>query len=81
METIEKYPDGLAFEERCSEECRQFVNASKGVHWDNIFAAILLRDGGRLDLLKALQQRVITVANERVDIDEDSVETLLFQAA
>ena len=78
---VERYPDGLEFEQRCSREYREFANRERGVHWDNIFAAILLRDGGRLDLLKALQQRVITVANERVDVDRDSVESLLFQAA
>jgi hypothetical protein len=77
----ERYPDGLAFEERCREEHHEFVNANEGVDWDDIFAAILLRDSGRFDLLKALQARLITVANEEVDIDTDTVETLLFQAA
>jgi hypothetical protein len=77
----EVYEDGFGFEERCSQEHRGFVNWEQGVDWDDIFAAILLRDSGRLDLLKALQERLITVANEVVDVDTDTVETLLFHVA
>jgi hypothetical protein len=77
---MEKYSDGSAFEERCSREHHAFENANEGVDWDDIFAAILLRDSGRFDLLKALQAQLITVANEEVDVDTDTVETLLFRA-
>jgi len=77
----ERYPDGLVLEKRFDTEVREFVNGATGVECDDVAAAILLRDSGRFDLLKALQQRLITVMNEEVDVDTDTVETLLFKTA
>jgi hypothetical protein len=75
---MEKYPDGLALEQRFNAEVSEFVKCRTGVDGYNIEAAILLRDAGKMAALKMLQQDVIQVVGQ-VDLEEDTVESLIFK--
>lgn len=69
--------NGLAYERAFLQEIEMFQNADQGVRADDVAAALLLRDHGKMELLGRLYRREITTATM---VDEDTVlEDLLFQ--
>ena len=72
------YEDGFEFEQMYQQEVAQFANANTGVSGDNVEAAIILRDAGKLAALKLLHDGVIEVVGA-VDLDCDTVSDLTFR--
>lgn len=60
---------GLAYEKVYEAEVGNFKNARRGVNGNDVTAALILKDAGRMDLLEKLHQREIHVVGE---VDEDS---------
>jgi len=78
MRTVERWADGLAFEEMYEKEVACFHNAKTGVSHDNIAAALVLRAERRTDLLKLLHTGQIEAVGP-VDFDFDEANELQFQ--
>ena len=80
---MERYKDGIELERRFNSEVRDFVKGATGVPCDDVAAAILLRDAGNLEVLRALQQNIITTAYlvslEEIEDGGDTAETLRFK--
>jgi hypothetical protein len=60
---------GSAYEDVYLEEVGNFKDATSGVDGDDIAAALILRDEGRLDLLERLHRRELHTV---VSVDEDT---------
>jgi hypothetical protein len=61
--------EGFDYEQEYMKEVENFKDAAKGVNGDDIAAALILRDEGRIDLLRKLHQRKMHVVGV---VDEDS---------
>jgi len=74
------YADGIEFEQEYQREVEQFecVKAGGSISCDNVDAAIILRDAGKLEALKMLRSGVIEVVG-RVSIDSDELDDLMFK--
>jgi hypothetical protein len=69
--------EGSAYEDAFMAEVNNFKDAQKGVNGDDVAAALILRDEGRMDLVERLHRREIHVFGE---VDEDTrFEDLVFE--
>jgi hypothetical protein len=61
--------EGSDYEDVYLQEVGNFKDAAHGVNGDDVAAALILRDAGRMDLLGRLHRREIHVVGR---VDEDS---------